>query len=121
MTKKVIPSSGNVFEELGFPPEEAEHLRIRSALMATTRKVTEERGLTQARAAALFRVSQPRVTDLVRGRIDLFSIETLVEMLARAGVRMELVVQTAGVRWRVLRRALAPLRVPGQQNPKRPG
>jgi len=71
MTKKVIPSSGNVFEELGFPPEEAEHLRIRSALMATIRNVIEERGLTQAQAAALFRVSQPRVTDLVRGRIGL--------------------------------------------------
>jgi predicted XRE-type DNA-binding protein len=96
MTKKVTRSSGNVFEDLGFPPEETEHLRIRSALMATIRKVIEERGLTQARAAALFGVSQPRVSDLVRGKIDLFSIDMLVEMLARAGVRVDLVVRTGG-------------------------
>jgi predicted XRE-type DNA-binding protein len=64
--------------------------------MATIRKVIEERGLTQARAAALLGVSQPRVSDLVRGKIDLFSIDMLVEMLARAGVRVDLVVQTAG-------------------------
>ena len=98
MSRKVIRSSGNVFEDLGFAPEEAEHLRIRSALMATIRKVMEDRGLTQARAAALLGVSQPRVSDLVRGKIDLFSIDALVEMLARAGVRVELVVQSAGTR-----------------------
>ena len=98
MTKKVTRSSGSVFEDLGFAPEEAEHLRIRSALMATIRKVIEERGLTQARAAVLLGVSQPRVSDLVRGKIDLFSIDMLVEMLARAGVRIELVVQAAPAR-----------------------
>lgn len=95
MTKKVTRSTGNVFEDLGFPPEEAEHLRIRSALMATVRKVIEDQALTQVRAAALFGVSQPRVSDLMRGKIDLFSIDALIEMLARAGVRVELVVQPA--------------------------
>ena len=95
MTKKAIRSTGNVFEDLGFPPVEAEHLRIRSALMAEVRKVIEDQGLTQVRAATLFGVSQPRVSDLMRGKIDLFSIDALIEMLARAGVRVELVVQTA--------------------------
>ena len=85
----VRQSSGNVFEDLGFDQEEAEHLRIRSALMATLRKVLQERKLTQAAAAELFEVSQPRVSDLVRGKIGLFSIDTLVDMLARAGVRVE--------------------------------
>ena len=83
---RITPSSGNVFRDIGFPPEEAEHLLIRSDLMTAIRSLIEERGLTQARAARLFGVTQPRVSDLVRGRVDLFSIDSLVEMLARAGV-----------------------------------
>ena len=83
-------SSGNVFADLGFDEDEAEHLRIRSALMVTLRQVVQARELTQAAAAALFEVSQPRVSDLMRGKIDLFSIDTLVDMLARAGVRVEI-------------------------------
>jgi predicted XRE-type DNA-binding protein len=81
-------SSGNVFADLGFEREEAEHLKIRSALMATVRHLINEAGMTQADAAALFEVTQPRISDLVRGKIDLFSIDTLVEMLSRAGVRI---------------------------------
>lgn len=86
---QVRESSGNVFTDLGFDQDEAEHLRIRSALMATLREVLEKRKLTQAEAARLFEVSQPRVSDLVRGKIGLFSIDTLVDMLARAGLRVE--------------------------------
>jgi predicted XRE-type DNA-binding protein len=86
----VVRSSGNVFEDLGFDREEAEHLRIRSALMAAIAKLIKTRGLTQAAAAGLFGVSQPRISDLVRGKIDLFSIDTLVDMLAKADVRVEL-------------------------------
>jgi len=86
---QVLRSSGNVFADLGFDQDEAEHLRIRSALMATLREVLEKRKLTQAEAASLFEVSQPRISDLVRGKIGLFSIDTLVDMLARAGVRVE--------------------------------
>jgi predicted XRE-type DNA-binding protein len=76
----------NVFSDLGFAAEEAEHLRIRSSLMIALRRIVDERKLTQAAAATLFAVTQPRVSDLVRGRIDLFSIDMLVKMLARAGV-----------------------------------
>ena len=83
---RITPSSGNVFRDIGFPPAEAEHLLIRSDLMTAIGSLIQERGLTQARAARLFGVTQPRVSDLVRGRIDLFSIDSLVEMLARAGV-----------------------------------
>jgi predicted XRE-type DNA-binding protein len=93
MPVKIRRSSGNVFRDLGFPPEEAEHLKIRSALMAELRKLIETRGLTQARAASLFGVSQPRVSDLVRGKIGLFSIESLIDMLTRAGARVSLVVR----------------------------
>ena len=98
MTTKVIPSSGNVFRDLGFGPTEAEHLRIRSDLMAALEKLIDDRKLTQARAAALFGVSQPRVSDLVRGKIDLFSIDALVQMLARAGVRTRVIVEPANTR-----------------------
>jgi predicted XRE-type DNA-binding protein len=93
MSTKIRRSSGNVFRDLGFSPDEAEHLKIRSALMVRIRKVLESRGLTQAQAAELFGVSQPRISDLVRGKIHLFSIDTLVEMLAHAGVRVSLVIQ----------------------------
>ena len=85
---RVTKSSGNVFTDLGFDADEAEHLKIRSALMATLRQILQDKKLTQAQAAELLEVSQPRVSDLVRGKIDMFSIDTLVDMLARAGVRV---------------------------------
>jgi len=90
MRIKVTRSSGNVFNDLGFSAEEAEYLKIRSHLMAHLRKLIETRGLTQSEAAALFGVTQRRVSDLVRGKIDLFSIDTLVDMLAHAGVRVKI-------------------------------
>jgi len=90
MSTKVTRSSGNVFKDLGFSTEEAEHLKLRSDLMIHLRKLIEARGLTQAQAAALFGVTQPRISDLVRGKIDVFSIDTLVSMLASAGVRVKI-------------------------------
>lgn len=101
MRSQITRSGGNVFRDLGFPPEEAEHLRVRSTLMAHLRALMEKRDLTQARAAALFGVTQPRVSDLVRGRIDLFSTDALVDMLARAGVRVRLAFQASRRRLRV--------------------
>jgi predicted XRE-type DNA-binding protein len=85
----VQKSSGNVFVDLGFDEDEAEHLRIRSALMATLRQLVRDRRLTQAGAATVLDVSQPRISDLMRGKIELFSIDALVDMLARAGVRVD--------------------------------
>jgi predicted XRE-type DNA-binding protein len=58
--------------------------------MVALERLIARRGLTQARAAKLFGVSQPRVNDLVRGRFHRFSIDALVDMLARAGVRVRL-------------------------------
>jgi predicted XRE-type DNA-binding protein len=94
MATKLRRSSGNVFRDLGFPPAEAENLRIRSELIARLRKMIEADGLTQAAAARFFGVTQPRVSDLVRGRIELFSIDTLVNMLAKAGVRVTVSTRT---------------------------
>jgi predicted XRE-type DNA-binding protein len=94
---RLTRSTGNVFRDLGFAEEEAEHLRLRSLLMIEIRKLIAARGLTQKQAAALFGVTQPRVSDLVRGKIALFSLDTLVDMLAHAGARVELVVEGAGL------------------------
>ena len=86
----VTPSSGNVFRDIGFPPGDAEHLRVRSHLMMAIEQLIKERGLTQTRAARVFGVTQPRVSDLIRGRIELFSIDALVEMLGRAGITLSI-------------------------------
>ena len=93
MATKVQRSSGNVFRDVGFPPEEAENLRLRSELMVQVRRILEGRKLTQAAGAQLFGVTQPRISDLVRGRIELFSIDGLVNMLAHAGVQVALTVK----------------------------
>jgi predicted XRE-type DNA-binding protein len=87
---KIEPSSGTVFTDLGFNPVEAESLRLRSELMVEIIRLMKSRKLTQSAAAKLFGVSQPRVSDLIRGKIDLFSIDTLISMLTRAGMRVEL-------------------------------
>lgn len=75
----------NAFEAVGFGPIEAEHLRIRADLMLEAERLISDRGWTQAEAAKLLHVTQPRISDLMRGKIERFSIDTLVEMLARAG------------------------------------
>ena len=90
---KLTRSSGNVFRDLGFSGDEAEYLKVRAELMAHLQKVITARGLKQAAAAELLGVTQPRVSDLMRGRIDLFSIDTLIDMLARLGIRVKLVLQ----------------------------
>jgi len=87
---KVTRSSGNVFKDLGFGREEAEHLVIRSELMIKIEKLLKARGLTQSEAARIMRVSQPRVSDLLRGRLDLFSTDALIDMLSRLGVSVRL-------------------------------
>ncbi len=91
MATRIRRSSGNVFRDLGFPPAEAENLKLRSDLMIALSKLIESRGLTQVQAATLLGVSQPRISDLVRGKIDRFSLDTLVAMLGHAGVRVQLV------------------------------
>src|SRR5258706_15078213 len=81
-------SSGNVFRDLGFGEDEAENLKIRADLMIELTKLIEARELTQAAAAKLLGVTQPRVSDLMRGKIDRFSVDSLIEMLGHAGARV---------------------------------
>jgi len=88
MSKDVLSSSGNVFTDLGFSPDEAAILQMRADLMAELRKVIKTRKLTQAKAAKILRVSQSRVSDLVRGKWEKFSLEMLITLATRAGLHV---------------------------------
>jgi predicted XRE-type DNA-binding protein len=86
----ITKGSGNAFADLGFSPAESRNLRIRSEMMTALRKFIEKEGLTQAEAAGRLKVSQPRISDLTRGKISRFSLDTLVNMLSDAGLDVEL-------------------------------
>ncbi|MBC8105187.1 MAG: XRE family transcriptional regulator [Anaerolineae bacterium] len=92
---RITESSGNVFLDIGFPSVEARTLQMRSDLMISIRRIVERRKMTQHSAAKLFGVSQPRMSDLIRGKIERFSIDTLIEMLERAGMTVEILVRAA--------------------------
>jgi predicted XRE-type DNA-binding protein len=92
---KFTESTGNVFLDIGFSPEQAENLRLRSELMNQICKQIKRRKLTQTKAARIFGVSQPRISDLIRGRIDLFSVDSLIDMLHRAGAKVDIQVRAA--------------------------
>lgn len=85
----------NVWEAGGYPPAEAANMQMRSRLMMALEDIIEERGLTQKDAAALFGVSQPRVSDLARGQIEKFSLDALVKMLHQAGYTVSLTLKAA--------------------------
>jgi predicted XRE-type DNA-binding protein len=74
--------------DLGFSPEEAAILQMRADLMAKLRKIIKNRRLTQVRAAKLLGISQSRVSDLVRGKWEKFSLEMLITLATRAGIRV---------------------------------
>jgi len=92
---RVTPSTGNVFRDLGFSKEESEHLLVRADLLIQVQKAIASRRLKQAEAAKVLRVTQPRISDLLRGRIDLFGTDALIDMLARLGVSVRLVIKPA--------------------------
>ena len=94
----VTPADGNVFLDIGLPRAEAERLLVHADLSITIESIIRSRRLTRSRAAALFGVTPGRVTDLLRGRHELFTIDALVEMLATAGYRVRVAVEDAGTR-----------------------
>jgi len=87
---KVTKSRGNVFIDLGFPPEEAMLLAMRSDLMAQLRLLIERNEWTQAKAAKELEITQSRVSDLMRGKWDKFSLDMLLILAARAGLQPKL-------------------------------
>jgi predicted XRE-type DNA-binding protein len=92
---KMVRGSGNVFRDLGFPEDEARSLALRSEIMLHIEEFVEESGLTQARAATRLGLTQPRLNALLKGKINLFSLDALVNAAARAGLQVELRVTPA--------------------------
>jgi predicted XRE-type DNA-binding protein len=80
----------SVWDAIEADPGQAENMKLRSRLMMVLRDYIAQEKLSQAAAAELLGVTQPRISDLVRGKIDLFSLDTLVNMLAAAGLHIEL-------------------------------
>ena len=80
----------SVWDAIEDTPALAASMKLRSSLMMALRQHIGEEGLSQKEAAGKFGITQPRISDLMRGRIELFSLDTLVNMLAIAGLRVEL-------------------------------
>jgi predicted XRE-type DNA-binding protein len=85
----------SVWDALGFPPQEAANLEARSRLMIQIECIIEANGWTQAVAAKKCGVSQPRINDLLRGKIDKFSIDALVNMATALGKRVDFQLKAA--------------------------
>ncbi|MBF0143413.1 MAG: XRE family transcriptional regulator [Magnetococcales bacterium] len=86
----ITESCGNIFLDLGFPPEEAALLAMRADLMTRLSDLIDAKGLTQVEAAKILGVSQSRVSDLVCGKWERFSLDTLVTLALRAGMQVEM-------------------------------
>ena len=76
----------SVWDAIEDTPQEAASMRARSSLMMNLAEVIRQQGMTQADAATLFGVTQPRISDLMRGKFNLFSLDTLIDMAATAGM-----------------------------------
>jgi predicted XRE-type DNA-binding protein len=94
MIEPIVNSTGNVFADLGFESGEAAILQMRAKLMNDLRAYIESNGITQTEAAERLGIAQSRVSDLVRGKWEKFSLEMLISLEARVGrgVTLELVV-----------------------------
>jgi len=90
LKKITVNSSGNVFVDLGFPQDEAVILQMRSDLMIDLRKFVKSKGQTNAQAALILGLSQSRVSDLLNGKWEKFSLEMLITLATRAGMRVSI-------------------------------
>ncbi|MDR1461847.1 MAG: XRE family transcriptional regulator [Azoarcus sp.] len=90
-----IQEFDNVWDAVCDTPIEAENLKLRSKLMRDLSAVIADSGINQVQAAELMGVTQPRISDLVRGKIDLFSLDALVNMAASAGRRVVMELEDA--------------------------
>ena len=92
---KITEGSDNVFRDIGFGEVEAENLKLRSDLMIRIEKYVKQSGMTQAEAARELGITQPRLNQLLKGKIQVFSLDALVNMLANAGMRVKMSVKKA--------------------------
>jgi predicted XRE-type DNA-binding protein len=87
----------SVWDAIEDSPAMAENMKLRSSLMMAIAERIKANGLSQTEAAALFAVTQPRISDLIRGKINLFSIDTLVAMLGAAGIGIDMKLKVSPV------------------------
>ncbi len=80
----------SVWDAIEDTPEEAANMKLRSELMLALKEHIARTGLSQSQAAKLFGVTQPRISDLMRGKISLFGLDSLVNMAAAAGLYIEM-------------------------------
>jgi len=92
MSKKRYAS---VWDAIEGTPAEAENMKLRSALMIALKQYLKAKGWTQSEAAERLGVTQPRVSDLMRGKIDLFGLDTLVNMATSVGLKVQMRVREA--------------------------
>lgn len=90
MAKRVTRSSGNIFLDLGFPAHEASVMLLRAQLAEALRSWMERERLTQAQTAKRLGIAQPRVSEIVRGKVELMSLDYLVGLCAKAKVNVGL-------------------------------
>lgn len=83
----------SVWDAIEDTPQQAVSMRARSALMMELESIIKQRGMTQAEAAALFGITQPRVSDLMRGKINLFSLDCLIDMATVAGLEPHIAIK----------------------------
>jgi predicted XRE-type DNA-binding protein len=95
MSKMKFEQFENVWEALAETPEEAANLRLRSDLMDQIEALIQKNGWTQAEAARRCGVSQPRINDLLRGRISRFSLDALVNIAAALGQKVKVQLEAA--------------------------
>ena len=107
MTDNVFTSVWDAIEDT---PAQAENMKLRSSLMMAISEHMKSNGLSQTQAAKLFGVTQPRISDLMRGKINLFSIDTLIAMLSSAGLQVEM---------KIHRFAAGPAKKSGKANVRR--
>ena len=88
-------SFASVWDAIEDTPAQAENMKLRSALMMALKDHIAGSGLSQSQAAKAFGVTQPRISDLMRGKIDLFGLDSLVNMAAAAGLHIEMRISEA--------------------------
>lgn len=90
MTDEPTQTFANIWDALADTPEEAANLRLRGDLAMAIREAVDRWGQTQAQAARRLGVTQPRLNDLLRGRLDRFSLDALIALAERAGLAVEM-------------------------------
>ena len=90
MTEETVQTFNSVWNALEETPEDAANMRLRSELMTALRDTIEAWQLTQSQAAKRLRITQPRLNDLMRGRIGKFSLDALILLAERAGLSVSM-------------------------------